>query len=75
MDDITTSIILADLYIFIKEDKLDDMKLLLEGNVPFAVIGTVSDDGFVVKDNDEIININVDELVKANTTTIETHMA
>ena len=59
----------------VKEDKLDDMKLLLEGNVPFAVIGTVSDDGFVVKDNDEIININVDELVKANTTTIETHMA
>ncbi len=59
----------------VKEDKLDDMKLLLEGNVPFAVIGTVSDGGFVVKDNDEIININVDELVKANTTTIETHMA
>ena len=29
MDDITTSIILADLYIFIKEDKLDEVQTLI----------------------------------------------
>ncbi len=49
---------------------------LLDENIPHAIIGEVSNDKFLVRNNHkEIINIEVEELKNTNTNTIEEHMA
>ena len=63
--------------ITVKADKASKIEeVLANDNIAYAVIGEVTSGNFIVNDaDDELINIETDELVKANTSTIENQMA
>ncbi len=63
--------------ITVKSDKASQIEeVLANDNIAYAVIGEVTSGNFIVNDaDDELINIETDELVKANTSTIENQMA
>ena len=62
--------------ITVKEDKQDEIiKLLTDNDVSCSVIGKVGGDNLIIKDDEELVNVSVDELCTANTTTIENQMA
>ena len=57
-----------------REDEI--IEALTKDSIACAVIGEVTSDNFIIKDDsEEIINIGVEELIKANTSTIENQMA
>lgn len=63
--------------ITVKSDKASQIEeVLANDNIAYALIGEVTSGNFIVNDaDDELINIETDELVKANTSTIENQMA
>ena len=63
--------------ITVKEDKLDEVTSIInDAGVAYAKIGFVGGDSLVICSADgKLIDVSVDELTKANTTTIEEHMA
>jgi phosphoribosylformylglycinamidine synthase len=63
--------------ITVKEDSVESITAALANDeIAHAVIGKVTNDNFkVCDDNQEIINIEVEKLVEANTSTIENQMA
>ena len=63
--------------ITVKSDKVSQIEeALKENNVAYAIIGEVTEENFIVTDsNDELINIEIEKLVEANTSTIENQMA
>ena len=63
--------------ITVKQDKLNTIKeVLKEDNIAYSVIGEVTNGNFIINNSsEEIVNIEVDKLVEANTTTIENQMA
>ena len=63
--------------ITVKEDKLDEVtSIIKDAGVAYAKIGFVGGDNLVIcSDEGKLIDVSVDELSKANTTTIEEHMA
>jgi phosphoribosylformylglycinamidine synthase len=63
--------------ITVKEDSVESITAALANDeIAHSVIGKVTNDNFkVCDDNQEIINIEVEKLVEANTSTIENQMA
>ena len=63
--------------ITVKEDNLDEVtSIIKDAGVAYAKIGFVGGDNLVIcSDEGKLIDVSVDELNKANTTTIEEHMA
>ena len=63
--------------ITVKADKACEIiKTLKEDNIAYSVIGEVTSGNYIVNNADEeLINIPVDKLVEANTSTIENQMA
>lgn len=63
--------------ITVKSDKVDKVtEILAEDSIAYAVVGEVTCDNFIItNDSEELINIEVEKLVEANTTTIENQMA
>lgn len=63
--------------ITVKAEKVSEIEeALKENNVAFAQIGEVTTGNFIVNNSDEeLINIEVEKLVQANTSTIENQMA
>ena len=63
--------------ITVKEDNLDEVtSIIKDAGVAYAKIGFVGGNNLVIcSDEGKLIDVSVDELNKANTTTIEEHMA
>lgn len=63
--------------ITVKEDALPVMEEALKTeDVAYSIIGEVKEGNFIVMEgSEELINVEVEKLIKANTTTIETQMA
>ena len=63
--------------ITVKEDKVDKVKEILDADsIAYATVGKVTCDNFIIRnDSEELINVEVEKLIEANTTTIENQMA
>ncbi len=63
--------------ITVKQDKVDKVtEILANDSIAYAVVGEVTCSNFIISnDSEELINIEVEKLVEANTTTIENQMA
>ena len=63
--------------ITVKSDKVDKVKEILDNDsIAYSIVGEVTCDNFIIKnDSEELINVEVEKLLEANTTTIENQMA
>ena len=63
--------------ITVKPDGVDKVKEILENDsIAYSIVGEVTCDNFKINnDSEELINLEVEKLVEANTTTIENQMA
>lgn len=63
--------------ITVKSDKLSEIENSLKNDsIAFSVIGEVSEGNFIINNEDkELINVSLDKLIEANTSTIENQMA
>ncbi len=63
--------------ITVKSDKVDKVKEMLDNDsIAYSIVGEVTCDNFIINnDSEELINVEVEKLLKANTTTIENQMA
>ncbi|MBE6485906.1 MAG: phosphoribosylformylglycinamidine synthase subunit PurL [Methanosphaera stadtmanae] len=63
--------------ITVKSDKVDKVKDILDNDsIAYSIVGEVTCDNFIINnDSEELINVEVEKLLEANTTTIENQMA
>ena len=63
--------------ITVKPDKVDKVKEMLDNDsIAYSIVGEVTCDNFIINnDSEELINVEVEKLLEANTTTIENQMA
>lgn len=63
--------------ITVKQDKIDDVcEFLQKNNVAYNITGTVTNENFIIRNNEEIlVDTSVEKITEKNTTTIEKQMA